>query len=145
MIRRVLERRLTQVKAAEILGLGARQVGRLCAAYGRHGPPGLVSRQRGKASNRRLPLALQMRSLDLVRERYADFGPTLAAEKLLELHGVDVARETLRKWMAGAGIWLTGPTTHQSVRPKLRKELPEKFGYRRAERSEVQIPSHPTK
>ena len=72
----MLERRLTQVKAAQLLGLGPRQVGRLCAAYERHGPPGLVSRQRGKASNRRLPEALQ-------------------------------ARETLRKWMAGAGIWLT--------------------------------------
>src|SRR5450432_3950333 len=107
VIRRVLERRLTQVKAAQLLGLGPRQVGRLCGAYGRHGPAGLVSRRRGKASNRRLPGALQARALELVRERYADFGPTLAREKLRELHGVDVARETLRKWMAGAGIWLT--------------------------------------
>jgi hypothetical protein len=107
VIRRVNERRLTQVKAAQLLGLGPRQVGRLCAAYGRHGPPGLVSRQRGKASNRRLPAALQTRALELVRERYADFGPTLAGEKLRELHGVDVSRETLRKWMAEAGIWLT--------------------------------------
>lgn len=107
VIRRVLDRRLTQVKAAQLLGLGPRQVGRLCAAYERHGPPGLVSRQRGKASNRRLPEALQARALELVRERYADFGPTLAGEKLRELHSIDVARETLRKWMTGAGIWLT--------------------------------------
>jgi Helix-turn-helix domain len=107
VIRRVVERRLTQVKAAQLMGLGPRQVGRLCAAYERHGPAGLVSQQRGKASNRRLPEALQARALDLVRERYADFGPTLAREKLRELHDVDVARETLRKWMAGAGIWLT--------------------------------------
>ncbi len=107
VIRRVLEGRLTQVKAAELLGLGPRQVGRLCAAFGRHGPPGLVSQQRGKASNRRLPEVLQARALELVRERYADFGPTLAGEKLREVHGVDVARETLRKWMVGAGIWLT--------------------------------------
>ena len=107
VIQRVVERRLTQVKATQLLGLGLRQVGRLCAAYERHGPPGLVSRHRGKASNRRLPEALQLRALDLVRERYADFGPTLAREKLREFHGVDVARETLRKWMAGAGIWLT--------------------------------------
>jgi len=107
VIRRVVERRLTQVKAARLLGLGARQVGRLCAAYERHGPPGLVSRKRGKPSNRRLAEAVQVRALDLVRERYADFGPTLAREKLRELHSVDVSRETLRKWMAGAGLWLT--------------------------------------
>ncbi len=72
VIRRVLERRLTQAKAAQLLGLGPRQVGRLCAAYERNGPAGLVSQQRGKASNRRLPEALQARALDLVRERYAD-------------------------------------------------------------------------
>lgn len=66
-----------------------------------------MSRQLGKSSNGRLPEAPQARALELVRERYADFGPTLALEKLRELHGVDVWRETLRKRMAGAGIWLT--------------------------------------
>src|SRR6267378_2820075 len=43
--------------------------------------------------------------LSIVRERYADFGPTLAAEKLSELHGLDLGVETLRQWMIGAGIW----------------------------------------
>jgi Helix-turn-helix domain len=81
VIRRVIERRLTQVKAAQLLELGPRQVGRLCACYERRGPSGLVSRQRGKASNRRLPEAVQVRAVELVRERYADFGPTLAGEE----------------------------------------------------------------
>jgi hypothetical protein len=107
VIRRVQERRLTQVKAAQLLGLGPRQVRRLCTSYEQHGAPALVSRKRGKTSNRRLPEALQARAVELVREKYSDFGPTLAREKLVELHGVNVARETLRKWMAGAGIWLT--------------------------------------
>jgi hypothetical protein len=44
--------------------------------------------------------------LAIVRERYADFGPTLAAEKLSELHGLDLGVETLRQWMIGAGIWV---------------------------------------
>lgn len=48
VVRRVLERRLTQVKAAEMLGLVARQVGRLCAAYERHGRPSLVSQPTSK-------------------------------------------------------------------------------------------------
>ena len=42
----------------------------------------------------------------IVRERYADFGPTLAAEKLSELHGLDLGIETLRQWMIGAGLWV---------------------------------------
>lgn len=87
VIRRVVERRLTQVKAAQLLGLGLRQVGRLCAAYERHGPPGLVSRHRGKASNRRLPEVLQLRALDLVRERCPEHGTHDSARHALSLRG----------------------------------------------------------
>jgi hypothetical protein len=50
---------------------------------------------------------LELRATAIVRELYVDFGPTPAQEKLRELHGVNVARETLRKWMSAAGIWLT--------------------------------------
>jgi len=40
-----------------------------------------------------------------VREHYRDFGPTLAREKLIELHRLAVSKETLRQWMMEAGIW----------------------------------------
>ena len=105
VVQRVLEGRLSQKKAAALMGLGTRQVRRLCTAYERQGPTGLASRKRGMPSNRRLPDELQLRALALVRERYSDFGPTLAAEKLREDHGVKVAKETLRKWMTSAALW----------------------------------------
>jgi hypothetical protein len=41
----------------------------------------------------------------IVRERYVEFGPTLAAEKLAEHHGCSVSRETLRGWMIADGLW----------------------------------------
>lgn len=44
--------------------------------------------------------------IGLVRDRYADFGPTLAAEKLRELHGLPLGVETLRQWMIADGLWL---------------------------------------
>ena len=97
IIRRVTERRLTQRTAAERLGLGLRQVERLCRAFRADGAAGLVSRKRGRASNRKLAQVLRERALELVRERYADFGPTLAREKLTEQHGLDFSRETLRR------------------------------------------------
>ena len=106
VIRRVIERRLTQLKAAELMGLTARQVRRLCIAYQQAGPIGLASRRRGQPSNRRLPPQLQAEAVEIIRERYADFGPKLAQEKLLELHHIRVAKETLRKWMTLAGLWL---------------------------------------
>lgn len=103
---RVNERRLTQRQAAEQLGLSERQVRRLCRALARHGAQGLVSRQRGRPSNRELPAEVRERALDLIRARYSDFGPTLAREKLLEEHGLVVSTETLRQWMTDAGLWV---------------------------------------
>jgi len=104
---RVLARRLTQAQAAEQLGLSVRQVARLCRKLQVEGPPGLVSKKRGLPSNRVLPCELRERSLGLIRSRYHDFGPTLAAEKLHEQHDIKVSVETLRKWMIDAEIWVT--------------------------------------
>jgi len=106
VIQRVVEHQLPQVKAAELLGLTARQVRRLCRAYEGSGPGGLASRRRGRPSNRRLPEELRSRVVALVRDHHADFGPMLAREKLLERHDLGIGRETLRKWMSAAGIWL---------------------------------------
>jgi transposase len=109
-------------QAAAMLGVTARQARRLCEAYEAAGASGLVSKSRGKPSNRRLASDLKAQALALVRERYADFGPTLAAEKLVELHGLAVSRETLRHWMKDAGIWRTRkdriPAPHQ---PRFRR------------------------
>ena len=44
--------------------------------------------------------------LATIHEHYADFGPTLAAEKLAEVHGLRLGRETVRRWMAAAGLWV---------------------------------------
>jgi hypothetical protein len=57
VINRVRERRLTQVEAARMLGLGEHLVQRLCAAVRRDGAEGLVSRKRGRPSTRRFPEA----------------------------------------------------------------------------------------
>ena len=103
---RVLERRLTQVQAAEQLGLSLRQIERLCGKLRVEGPPGLISKKRGRESNRKFPNGMREHSLGLVQSRYHDFGPTLAAEKLRELHDVTVSVETLRQWMIDAEIWV---------------------------------------
>jgi hypothetical protein len=106
-MRRIAERRTTQREAAEQLGLGLRQVERLYALYKADGAPGLVSKRRGAASNRRLPAQLRRTTLGIVRALYADFGPTLAHEKLVEKHGLALSVETLRTWMREDGLWQT--------------------------------------
>ena len=102
---RVLERRLSQRDAARQLGVSPRTVRRLCRAYEEHGPAGLISRHRGRRSNLRTPEELRRAAATLLTAHYADFGPTLATEKLTELHGFDVSVPTVRKWMIELGLW----------------------------------------
>jgi hypothetical protein len=104
-MRRIQERRTTQVEAADALGLTVRQVQRLYRAFRDGGPAQLLSKKRGRPSNRRLSETLRDETLRLVRDRYGDFGPTLAHEKLSEIHGLRLSVETLRKWMIADGVW----------------------------------------
>src|SRR5882672_4351773 len=101
----LVDGRLTVDAAGDLMGLGRRQVFRLRRAFEADGPSALASRKRGHLSNRRLGEALRRTVLALVRERYADFGPTLAAEKLAGCHGLRVGVETLRQWMMADGLW----------------------------------------
>jgi transposase len=100
------EGRITAAQAARLIGVGERQVFRLLKAYRARGTEGLVSRRRGRPSNRRFPDEVREAALAAIRERYADFGPTLAAEKLAETHDLKLGRETVRRWMAAAGLWV---------------------------------------
>ncbi len=56
--------------------------------------------------NRQLPPGLADQALELIKTRYADFGPTLAREKLEELHGLFLGKETVRRIMVRAGLWV---------------------------------------
>ena len=98
--------RITAAHAARLIGVGERQVFRLLKAYRTGGAEGLVSRRRGRPGNRRHPDAVREAALAAIRERYPDFGPTLATEKLAEVHGLRLGRETVRRWMAAAGLWV---------------------------------------
>jgi winged helix-turn helix protein len=88
VLRDLDQRRLTTEAAARLLRLERRQVFRLLKAYRTGGPAGLISKRRGRRSNRRKPEALRNAALAIIREWYWDFGPTLAAEKLREVHGI---------------------------------------------------------
>jgi len=60
--------------------------------------------------------------LELVEEKYADFGPTLAAEMLADHHGFIVSSETLRKWMIERGLWLPRKQRRRFHQPRNRRE-----------------------
>lgn len=105
VIQRVRGRGLSQRQAADLLGLSTRQVKRLVRAYRQGGARALQSRHRGRPSNNRLPPEVTGRACELLRERYYDFGPTLAHEKLVECHGLRLSVESVRRLMTAAGLW----------------------------------------
>lgn len=92
----VIDRRLTTRLAATRLEISDRHCRRLLERYREHGPLSLVNRRRGQPGNRQLMPGLAERALRIIRERYADSGPTLACEKLAEVHGLYLAKETVR-------------------------------------------------
>lgn len=96
---------ITQRKAAEILGLSREQVGRKLKKYRLYGPESLVHKGRGRQSNRKLDRTVLQRVKELLMTVYKGFGPTFAAEKLLELNAININHETLRKLMIEWDVW----------------------------------------
>lgn len=137
------EERIRVSEAATLMGRGRRQVLRLAKAYRQRGPEALVSRRRDRPSNRSYPATLRTEVIGLIRERYADFGPTLAGEKLVELHGIHLARETIRQWIVAAGIWKDRRQRLKPVhQPRHRHECVGELILPRHTPHEVPIASH---
>lgn len=93
-VQAVLDGDLTPKLAAQCLALSDRQLRRLVIRFRDDGALGMASKKRGRASSHQLPVPLLQRTVDIMRERYADFGPTFACEKLAEVHNIVLAKET---------------------------------------------------
>lgn len=101
----VREGRITLGEAAKRLKRSRRQVKRIWARYRQQGDAGLLHGNQGRPSNRRRGESIRQAVLEAYRRYYADFGPTLAAEKLQERQGIRVDHETLRRWLMACGQW----------------------------------------
>lgn len=112
VVRALAECRLPQKDGAARLGIGVRQMKRLLRIWRKLGDAGLVSRQRGRASPRRLGAETEAKIVALLRGTYQGFGPTLAAEKLCEREKITISRESVRLLQVKHKLW----------RPKRRRE-----------------------
>jgi transposase len=104
LVRKALERRITQKEAAEMAGLCLRQLQRIIRRVRNAGDQGVCHRARGRKPNNQIPETIKLKAIELCRERYQEFGPTLASEKLLEKNRITVSVETLRTWFLEAGL-----------------------------------------
>ena len=106
VVQAVVDRMLKPGLAADRLHLSLRQLERLVLRYRQAGAAGIGSGARGRPGNRKLDDGTAYRALVLIRDRYADFGATLACEKLRECHGLTLSKETVRHLMTEAGLWV---------------------------------------
>lgn len=126
IIKNLLDRKINGTDAAKQIGVSVRHIKRLKARAVKFGAAGLIHRSRGRESNRKLNdrvIALAKKHLE---ETYYDFGPTFAAEKLLENHQIKINKETVRLIMADLGLWKSRPRKQPKERHSWR---PRKDNY----------------
>jgi hypothetical protein len=98
VIRQTIDKAITQVHAAEILGLTDRQGRRIVGSVRLAGEAGICHKSRGKRSHNRVAEKIKDKAVTLYRDTCKEFGPTHANEKLLTVHKIKVSDETLRGW-----------------------------------------------
>lgn len=103
VIHKVLDKELKQVRAADILDLSDRQIRRMVKRVREEGDVGITHKSRGRASNNAVSKKKKAKIITLYGQKYWDFGPTFASEKLYEDHNISISRETLRVWLLDEG------------------------------------------
>lgn len=125
VMKNIEEKRVSQTKAARLLNVSGRHTRRLWKAYSSEGDLGLISKKRGKPSNRRVSSQVIEKLKRVISKYYQDFGPTLTQEKLEEKHRITLSIETVRKLMIEFGFWKAKkpkkPVIHQ-LRKRRAKE-----------------------
>lgn len=99
IIHKAIDKVITQKEASETIDLSERQIRRKVKRIREEGDKGIIHRSRGRPSNRTTPDKIRNKVLTLFKDKYPDFGPTLASEKLFERDKIKVNDETLRLWL----------------------------------------------
>ena len=115
----VLTGERTQAEAGRLLKRSVRQVRRIQRRLESEGDEGVIHKLRGRPSNRQKDPELRRAVLEAFRQRYHDFGPTFASEKLAD-EGLPIAPETLRRWLRAEGVLSSRRKRdkHRSRRPR---------------------------
>lgn len=121
VITKVLRKEIKPGHAAKLLGISTRQVRRLKNAVKLSGIEAVAHGLRGKQSNHHIDSAIKEKTLQLIREKYGDFKPKFATEKLQENHNLHITSQTIRIWMTEEKLWKSRKqkhAVHHSWRPR---------------------------
>lgn len=105
IIQQYIKKEITRSHAAELLNLCTRQITRLKYAVMAIGAKALVHRQRGQPSHNHLSDKERSKIVRLLHDKYPDFGPTFATEKLKELHQMKYDPKTIRSIQIAEDLW----------------------------------------
>ena len=105
IIKKVLDKKLKQIEAAEKLELSYRQIKRIARRVKEEGDAGIVHKLRGQPSKRKIPDKIKNKIINFCKGKYKGFGPTFATEKLFKIEKIKISDETLRLWLIKEGLW----------------------------------------
>ncbi|MBU4205223.1 ISNCY family transposase [Patescibacteria group bacterium] len=120
VIQNLIDGKINGTDASKQIGISIRHIRRLKLRVGKYGTEGLIHKSRGRTSNRKLDSEIVKKVEQHLKEKYYDFGPTLASEKLEEDDNIKLDKETLRGIMTRMGLW----------KPKPRKQAKKKHFWR---------------
>ena len=125
VIKKAIEKAITQKAASEQVGLSERQVRRHVKKLKEFGDEGILHGGRGRKSWKKISEDERSKIMKIYKKRYWDFGPTLATEKLEEERGIEISRETLRKWLIAEGL---RPKQRKRKKHRQKRERKRHFG-----------------
>ncbi|MFH1412861.1 MAG: ISNCY family transposase [bacterium] len=105
IIKNLIDGRINGTDASKQIGVSVRHVKRLKSEVAKHGAEGLIHKGRGQTGNRKLNPNIIKKAKKLLKDKYYDFGPTFAAEKLDEVDNIRLGKETVRGIMTNLGLW----------------------------------------
>ena len=105
IVHKVMDKKIRQLDGARFLGLSDRQVRNIVGKIKAEGDKGIAHGNRGREAPNKIPKELEERIEAIMEEKYSDFGPTLASEKLLKHEGIKISHEKLRQIMIEQGLW----------------------------------------
>lgn len=105
VINAALRNEVTCDQAAKMLHVSSRQIKRLKKAVQVYGAEAVIHKLKGKQSNHHIDKSLKTKALSLIHQKYTDFKPGFACEKLEEVHNIALSDETVRLWMIEENLW----------------------------------------
>lgn len=116
IIQDLIAGKINGTDASKQIGVTVRHVKRLKSRVIKYGAEGLIHKSRGREGNRKLDSEIIKKTNKLLKEKYYDFGPTFAAEKLDEDHDIEINKETVRVMMTNLELWKPKPRKQSGKR-----------------------------